>query len=98
MMPGRKIEPNEDAVIALARELWEEIGCTPAAAAYIGRFRAAAANKPGRDVIADVYAVRIESEPSAKSEIDEILWLGKDIPEAFPVAPLVREHVLRLAR
>jgi hypothetical protein len=38
------------------------------------------------------------SEPSAKSEIDEILWLGKDIPDAFPVAPLVREHVLRIDR
>jgi hypothetical protein len=67
MMSGGKIEPNEDAVIALALGLREEIGCAPAAAAYIGRFRAAAANEPGRDVIADVYAVRIESEPSAKS-------------------------------
>jgi 8-oxo-dGTP diphosphatase len=98
MMPGGKLEPDEDARAALARELCEEIGCMPAEAAYVGRFRAAAANEPGRDVIADVYAVTIASNPSARSEIDEILWLGNDVPQSISVAPLVREHVLRMDR
>jgi hypothetical protein len=67
-------------------------------AVYVGRFRAAAANEPGRDVIADVYAVTIESDPSAQSEIDEILWRANDVPVSFPVALLVRTRILQVGR
>jgi len=50
------------------------------------------------NVVADIYAVTIASDPSAESKIDEILWLELPVPQTIPVAPLVREHLRAMAR
>jgi 8-oxo-dGTP diphosphatase len=98
MQPGGKREAGEDDLTALARELDEEIACRMDAATAIGlgQFRAPAANEGGRDVIADVYAVKIAGEPRASSEIAEVLWLDPDAAGDVELASLTRDHILPL--
>ena len=99
MQPGGKREPGEDDLTALARELDEELGLTIVAgsAESLGTFRARAANESGREVVAAVYDVAVTGEPVARAEIAEILWFDPRDPPAVPVAPLTRDHILRLS-
>ena len=57
MQPGGKIEPDERAATALARELEEELGLAqnPAEFRYLARFAAPAANEPGIAVEAELF-------------------------------------------
>ena len=98
MQPGGKREPGEDDLTALARELDEELGLTIVAgsAESLGTFRARAANKSGREVVAAVYEVAVEGTPVPRAEIAELLWFDPENPSPVPVAPLTRDHILRL--
>ncbi len=98
MQPGGKREPGEDDLTALARELSEEIACRMdvATAVSLGRFRAPAANEGGRDVIADIYQVKIEGRARPSAEIAEVLWLDPGAARAVDLAPLTRDHILPL--
>jgi 8-oxo-dGTP diphosphatase len=98
MQPGGKREAGEGDLEALARELEEEIGCGMArdTAVRLGQFRAPAANEGGRDVVADIYAVRITGEPRALAEIAELLWVDPQHPPEVEIAPLTRQHILPL--
>jgi 8-oxo-dGTP diphosphatase len=98
MQPGGKREPGEDDLTALARELDEELGLSIVAGSVrpLGSFRAQAANESDREVIAAVYDVAVTGEAVPRAEIAEILWFDPDKPQAVPVAPLTRDHILRL--
>jgi 8-oxo-dGTP diphosphatase len=100
MQPGGKRDPGEDDVTALARELDEEIGCRVVAhsVASLGTFECQAANEPDRRVHAAVYAVDVTGAVAARAEIDEIVWIDPASPPDIHLAPLTRDHVLRLAR
>ena len=81
------------------REIDEELGCRVAAdsARALGVFDAPAANEPGFQVRAAVYAVDIEGAIAPRAEIDQVIWVD---PRALPdlaFAPLTRDHVLPLA-
>ena len=99
MQPGGKREPGEDDLTALARELDEELGLAIVAgsARHLGTFRARAANKSGREVVAAVYAVAVTGEPMARAEIAELLWFDPRDPPPVPVAPLTADHILHLS-
>ncbi|HZL39956.1 MAG TPA: NUDIX domain-containing protein [Pseudolabrys sp.] len=100
MQPGGKRDADETDVTALSREIVEELGCrvTENSARPLGVFDCQAANEPGFQVHAAVYAVDVEGAIKPQAEIDQMVWVD---PKALPdlhFAPLTRDHVLPLAR
>lgn len=98
MQPGGKIEPDEEPVDALVRELREELGLMidPGAASRLGLFSAPAANEPDCTVEAELFTLSIDSEPIPAAEIEEMTWLDADAASSIELAPLTRDVVLAL--
>jgi 8-oxo-dGTP diphosphatase len=96
MQPGGKINADEDALAALAREVQEELDCSirPATARFLGQFKAPAANEAGRSVVADLYEVEVDGRARATAEIEEVAWVDAGAPVEYRLAPLTRDHVL----
>ena len=99
MQPGGKRDAGESDVAALSREIVEELGCRVLAnsARSLGVFDCAAANEPGFQVRAAVYAVDIEGAVQPQAEIDQVVWVDPRALPDLPLAPLTRDHVLPLA-
>ncbi|WP_062212880.1 NUDIX domain-containing protein [Aureimonas sp. AU12] len=100
MQAGGKIEPGEDALSALQRELYEEINVTfDASDAHpLGRFEAPAANETGQMVQAELFHLRLTTACLPVSEIEEVIWVTPEAAEGLPLAPLTRDHLLPLVR
>jgi 8-oxo-dGTP diphosphatase len=100
MQPGGKRDAGESDIAALSREIVEELGCCVKenGARPLGVFDCVAANEPGFQVRAALYAVDVEGAIAPQAEIDEMVWVD---PQALPdlrFAPLTRDHVLPLVR
>lgn len=101
MQPGGKIEPNELPAQALARELEEELGLriAPAAARYLGRFSAPAANEPGFVVEAELFRLDLDTdEVRPAAEIEEVCWIDPQAGNELTLAPLTRDLILPFYR
>lgn len=100
MQPGGKLDSGEAPLAGLQRELAEELGCgfNLGSARALGRFRAPAANEPGREVEAELYEVELADTPVARAEIEELCWLDLEASDPPRLAPLTRDYVLPLAR
>lgn len=100
MQPGGKIEPHEQPVHALARELEEELGLVidPAHATYLGQFSAPAANERGFVVQAELFLLTIDSDVSPAAEIEEVVWIDPATDGDLTLAPLTRDLILPFYR
>jgi 8-oxo-dGTP diphosphatase len=100
MQPGGKRDIGESDVAALSREIAEELGCRvrDTTAQALGVFDCPAANEPGFQVSAAVYAVDVEGPIRPTGEIDQVVWIDPHALPDLPFAPLTRDHVLPLAR
>lgn len=96
MQPGGKIEPGEQPVHALARELNEELGMaiSPTQATFLGTYTAPAANEPGFEVRCELFKVTTETPVTPAAEIEEAVWVDLEQAQALNLAPLTRESVL----
>ncbi|MCP2266365.1 NUDIX domain-containing protein [Promicromonospora thailandica] len=96
MQVGGKIEPGEEPLAALLREVEEEVGLQldPADVESLGRFGAPAANEP--DHVVDAYAYRVRLRPDVeivvRAELEELVWIDPADPVTrYPIAPLSRD-------
>lgn len=98
MQPGGKIEPGEEPIRALQRELDEELGLViqPGEATFLGCFTAPAANEPGCLVEAHVFRVDITGDVHPAAEIEEAIWVLPASTDELDLAPLTRNHLLPL--
>lgn len=98
MQPGGKIDPHEEPVQALCRQLAEELGLTvlPSDAKYVGRFTAPAANEVNHTVIADVFHIETSITVKPEAEIEDACWVDLSTPIDLELAPLTRDHILPL--
>jgi 8-oxo-dGTP diphosphatase len=100
MQPGGKPGDDEASLVALERELIEELGCgaEPSSCRALGTFSAPAANEPGWTVEAELFSARLSGEIRLEAEIEEAVWIDPDVEPPFQLAPLTRLHALPLAR
>ena len=99
MLVGGKLEPGEPALDAAVREAREEVGLQVGDLALLGRYRAAAANEPGHDVVSTVFTATLPGTPVAAAEIEELRWMSiTDDHDHDDLAPLLEHHVLPALR
>lgn len=94
-IPGGKIEPGENDIDALTREVEEDlaVALVPDSPVHLATFEAQAASQ--RDVLVEIrlYNGAIDSIPKASSEIAELVWQFPAEP-TVPCSDVVRLHIL----
>ncbi|KXV10020.1 NUDIX hydrolase [Acetobacter malorum] len=100
MQAGGKIDAQETAAQALARELKEELGITVSLNEndFLGSFTAEAANEPGHLIQAEVFRMTLSAPVTAQAEIAEVIWVDPATAPQEQLAPLTRDTLMPLAR
>lgn len=100
MLPGGKIERDEDPVACLHREVREELGLqlSPAQIGFAAQMSAPAVHEDDATVAGTLYHVTLgdDQTPAAASEIDEIVW-SEPGDSSRQIAWLAKDVIVRFA-
>lgn len=97
MQPGGKLEPGESPLIAVLREVHEELGLVFGSddVMSMGDWIGPAANEADTDIHAHLFAAQTSRIPVVQAEIEEMLWIDPVTAlRRTDIAPLLREKVL----
>jgi 8-oxo-dGTP diphosphatase len=92
ILPGGVIEPGETPIACLHREVAEELGDVQLSnLQFLGTYESPAAI-PGKTVKVELFAGDLQGEPSAASEIKELIWFSPG-DDATALAPSLRDVI-----
>lgn len=95
ILPGGKPEKGESDFQTLRREIEEELGCglENGTIEFLGDFTDVAADMAGTTVTVRLYKGRLEGQPTPKSEIETLRWIGSGEDDGL-LAPSLRNQIL----
>lgn len=97
ILPGGKPERNEDEIVALSREIEEELGCQldTTDLVFLGSFADRAADADDTMVTVKLYGGgHLMGKPAPHSEIEEILWLSPKDSGEVKLAPSLMNSII----
>ncbi len=96
IMPGGQLDPGEDEISCLAREIREELSADVVigSLSLIGEYNDAAAGDPSKDVSIRLYEGRLSGHPEPSSEIIAFHWLGRKDLDNSRVSPIIRNKIM----
>ena len=96
ILPGGKPEVGENDRQVLAREIYEELGCSVdfTTAIFLGEFTDKAADMLDTFVTVRLYAAQLLGSPAPKSEIESLAWYRPGVGSEVALAPSLQNKIV----